>query len=110
MEITLGTLRKLTTNKAHTVGLIRKQEKPFGAERAGLAGVIEGLETCEISVTAHLEIKAPNRRYTLYCLDMRRQTALTKCFAHGPRGVDLSKGAAPTSVEDANESEDVFHE
>jgi hypothetical protein len=27
-----------------------------------------------------------------------------------PRGVDLSKGAAPRSVEDANESEDVFHE
>lgn len=75
MEITLTTLQKLAGNKAPIVGIPRQGEKPFAAERAHLAGLIDGLENCEISLNSHLEIQAPARHYTLYSLDMQRHTA-----------------------------------
>jgi hypothetical protein len=75
MEITLTVLQKLAGNKAPVVGIPRQGEKPFAVERARLAGLIDGLENCEISLNSHLEIQAPVRHYTLYGLDMQRHTA-----------------------------------
>jgi hypothetical protein len=74
MEITLTRLQKLIDGKAPIVGIPRPTEKPFAVERARLAGLVEGLEACEISLNAHLEIKAPARHYKLNSLDMRRWT------------------------------------
>ena len=74
MEITLTTLQKLAGNKAPVVGIPRQGEKPFAVERARLAGLIDGLENCEISLSSHLEIQAHGRRYTLCGLDMQRHT------------------------------------
>ncbi len=72
MEITLARLQKLIDGKAPIVGIPRPTEKPFAVERARLAGLIEGLEACEISLNAHLEIHARARHYKLYGLDMRQ--------------------------------------
>jgi hypothetical protein len=74
MEITLTTLQKLTYKKAPVVGIPRQSEKPFAVERARLAGLIAGLENCEISLNSHLEIQAHLRHYVLYSLDMQRHT------------------------------------
>lgn len=78
MEITLTTLQKLAGNKAPVVGIPRQGEKPFAVERARLAGLIDGLENCDISLNSHLEIQAPARHYTLYSLDMQRHTVAFK--------------------------------
>ena len=72
MEITLARLQKLIDGKAPIVGIPRPTEKPFAVERARLAGLIEGLAACEISLNAHLEIQAQARHYKLYGLDMRQ--------------------------------------
>ena len=72
MEITLARLQKLIDGKAPIVGIPRPTEKPFAVERAKLAGLIEGLEACAISLNAQLEIQAPARHYKLYGLDMRQ--------------------------------------
>ncbi len=74
MEVTLTRIQKLIKQKAPIVGIPRLTEKPFAVERARLAGLIEGLERCEISLNAHLEIHAPARHYMLNGLDMRRWT------------------------------------
>jgi hypothetical protein len=74
MELTLTTLQRLAVRKAPIVGIPRQGEKPFAVERARLAGLIEGLEKCEISLNSHLEIHAPARHYTLYGLDMQRHS------------------------------------
>ncbi len=74
MEIPLARLRKLIESKAPIVGIPRPTEKPFAVGRTRLAGLIEGLEGCEISLNSHLEIQAPARHYKLYSLDMRRWT------------------------------------
>ena len=74
MEITLARLQKLIDGKAPIVGIPRPTEMPFAVERGRLAGLIEGLEACEISLNAHLEIHAPTRHYKLNSLDMRRWT------------------------------------
>ena len=78
MEITLARLQKLVDGKAPIVGIPRPTEKPFAVERARLAGLIEGLERCEIGLNAHLEIQAPARHYKLYSLDMWRWTEAYK--------------------------------
>jgi hypothetical protein len=78
MELTLTTLQRLADKKAPIVGIPRPGEKPFAVERARLAGLIEGLEKCAISLNLHLEIHAPAWHYTLYSLDMRRHTAAFK--------------------------------
>ncbi len=72
MEITLARLQKLIDGKAPIVGIPRPTEKPFAFDRARLAGLIEGLEACEISLNAHLEIQTQARHYKLYGLDMRQ--------------------------------------
>jgi len=72
MEITLARLQKLIEGKAPIVAIPRPSEKPFAVERAKLAGLIEGLAACEISLNAHLEIQAQARHYKLYSLDMRQ--------------------------------------
>ncbi len=72
MEITLARLQKLIDGKAPIVGIPRPTEKPFAVERAKLAELIEGLEVCEISLNAHLEIQANARHYKLCGLDMRQ--------------------------------------
>ncbi len=74
MELTLARLQKLIDRKAPIVGIPRPTEKPFAFERVRLAGLIEGLEACEISFNAHLEIHARARHYILYGLDMRQGT------------------------------------
>src|ERR1017187_1340908 len=78
MEITLARVQKLIDGKAPIVGIPRPTEKPFAVERARLAGLIEGLEACEVSLTVHLEIQAPARHYKLYALDMRQWTSAYK--------------------------------
>ena len=72
MEVSLARLRKMIELKAPIVGIPRPTEKPFAVERAMLAGLIEGLEVCEISLNAHLEIHAQARHYKLHSLDMRQ--------------------------------------
>ncbi|TAM79783.1 MAG: hypothetical protein EPN47_18495 [Acidobacteria bacterium] len=78
METTLTALQKLAGNKAPVVGIPHQGEKPFAVERARLAGLIDGLENCGISLNSHLEIQTPARHYTLYSLDMERHTAAYK--------------------------------
>jgi len=72
MEITLAKLQKLVSGRAPIVGIPRSAEKPFAVERVKLAGLIEGLSACQITLNAHLEIQAPARHYRLYGLDMRQ--------------------------------------
>lgn len=74
MDITLTALQQLAGKKAPVVGIPRQGEKPFAVERATLAGLIEGLGKCEISLNSHLEIQAHFRHYVLYSLDMQRHT------------------------------------
>jgi len=74
MEVTLARLQKLIGGKAPIVGIPRPTEKPFAVERARLCGLIEGLEACEISLNAHLEIHTAARHYKVYSLDMQRWT------------------------------------
>jgi len=74
MEITLARLQRLIDQKAPIVGIPRPTEKPFAFERARLAGLVEGLEACAISLSTHLEIRAQARHYKVYTLDMRRWT------------------------------------
>jgi hypothetical protein len=78
MEITLTTLQTLAGRKPPVVGIPRLGEKPFAVERTRLAGLIEGLASCEISLNSHLEIQAHLRHYVLYSLDMRRHTPAYK--------------------------------
>jgi len=78
MEVTLARLRQLIGEKAPIVGISRPTEKPFAVERARLAGLIEGLEECEISLKAHLEIHTATRHYKLHTLDMQRWTEAYK--------------------------------
>jgi len=72
MEVTLARLQRMIELKAPIVGIPRPTEKPFAFERARLAELIEGLEACEISLNAHLEIQAQGRHYELYSLDMQQ--------------------------------------
>jgi hypothetical protein len=72
MEITLARLQKLIEQKAPIVGIPRPAEKPFAVERARLAGSIQGLEACKISLNTHMEIQGQARHYKLYSLDMRQ--------------------------------------
>jgi hypothetical protein len=83
MEITLSTLQKLVGKKAPIVGIPRPDGQPFAVERATLARLIQGLESCEIKLNAHLEIKGPSRHYKLNSLDMQRQAAFSAPGAAG---------------------------
>jgi hypothetical protein len=74
MEITLERLQKLIDSKSPIIGIPRPTERPFAVERVRLAGLVEGLEACEITLNAHLEIRAQARHYKLNGLDMRRWT------------------------------------
>lgn len=71
MEITLARLQKLVEQKSPIVGIPRPTEKPFAVERARLAGLIEGLQECEVSLNEHLEIQAHARHYKVYSLHLR---------------------------------------
>ena len=105
MEIALTTLRKLAGHKAPVVGIPRQGEKPFVVERARLAGLIEGLENCEISLNSHLEIQAPARRYTLYSLDTHRHTAAYKTLRSWAARQRAKKEAPTLSREERRKSE-----
>jgi hypothetical protein len=107
MEITLTMLQKLAGNKAPVVGIPRQGEKPFAVERARLAGLIDGLENCEISLNSHLEIQAPARRYTLYSLDMQRHTAPFKMLRSWVRR-QRAKREAPKLSRDERRKAELF--
>jgi hypothetical protein len=72
MDVTLARLQRLIDQKAPIVGIPLPTEKPFAVERARLAGRIEGLEACEISLSTHLKIHAQARHYKLYALNISR--------------------------------------
>ena len=105
MEITLTTLHKLAGKKAPVVGIPRQGEKPFAVERARLAGLIGGLENCEVSLNSHLEIQAPARRYTLYSLDMQRRAAAYKMLRSWAARQRARKEAPKLSREERRKSE-----
>ena len=81
MEITHAKLQKLVSRTAPVVGISRPADKPFAVERSRLAGLIDGLDTCQISLNAHLEIQAPARRYKVHSLDVQRSTDAYKLFS-----------------------------
>lgn len=105
MEITLTTLQKLSGNKAPVVGIPRQGEKPFAVERAKLAGLIAGLDDCEISLNSHLEIQAPARRYTLFSLDMQRHTPTFKMLRSWAARQRAKKQAPKLSRDERRKSE-----
>ena len=96
MELTLARLQKLIGGKAPIVGIPRPTEKPFAVERVRLAGLIEGLEGCEISLNSHLEIHAPARHYKLNGLDMRRWTDSYKTLRAWATRQRAKKGGTKT--------------
>ena len=70
-----------------------------------LAGLIEGLEGCEISLNAHLEIHAPARHYKLNGLDMRRWTDSYKTLRAWATRQRAKREAPRLSATDRRKSE-----
>ncbi len=105
MEITLTTLQKLAGKKAPVIGIPRQGEKPFAVERARLAGLIEGLERCEVSLNSHLEIQAHLRHYVLYCLDMQRHTDAFKMLRSWATRQRAKKEAPKLSPDERRKAE-----
>ena len=105
MEITLAELQKLVSRKAPIVGIPRQAEKPFAVERARLAGLIDGLETCQISLNAHLEIQAPARRYKVHSLDMQRWTDAYKALRSWAKRRRVNRESPKLSAADRRKSE-----
>lgn len=105
MEITLARLQKLVSRKAPIVGIPRPAEKPFAVERPRLAGLIEGLGACQISLNAHLEILAPARHYKVYSLDMRRWAEAYKTLQSWAARQRVKREAPKLSVVDRRKAE-----
>ncbi len=105
MEITLKALQKLAGNKAPVVGIPRPGEKAFAVERARLAGLIEGLGKCEISLNSHLEIQAHLRHYVLYCLDIQRHTDPYKMLRSWAARQRVKREAPKLSRDERRQSE-----
>ena len=105
MEVTLARLQKLIGGKAPILGIPRPTEKPFAVERARLAGLLEGLEACEISLNAHLEIHATARHYTVYSLDMQRWTDAYKSLRSWAARQRAKREAPKFSTEERRKSE-----
>jgi len=105
MEITLSTLQKLAGKKAPIVGIPRPDGKPFAVERATLAGVIQGLELCDIKLNAHLEIEGPSRHYKLNSLDMQRQSAFYRMLRAWAARLRVKKAAPKLSREERRKAE-----
>lgn len=105
MEITLSTLQKLAANKAPIVGIPRLDGKPFAVQRTTLAGLIVGLETCEISMSTHLEIQGQRRYYKLVSLNMQRWDASYKMLRAWATRQRVKKAAPKFSREEQRKSE-----
>ena len=105
MEITLAELQKLVSRKAPIVGIPREAEKPFAVERARLAGLIDGLGTCQISLNAHLEIQAPARHYKVHSLDMQRWTDAYKALSSWAKRQRVNRESPKLSAADRRKSE-----
>jgi hypothetical protein len=105
MEISLARLQKLIEQKAPIVGIPRPTEKAFAVERARLAGLIEGLPDCEISLNEHLEIRAQARHYSLYCLDMRQWDSNYKMLRAWAARQRAKREAPKLSATDRRKSE-----
>ncbi len=105
MEIPLSTLQKLVGKKAPIVGIPRPVGKPFAVERATLAGLIQGLESCEIKLNAHLEIEAPSRHYMLKSLDMQRQAAFYRMLRAWAARLRAKRAAPKLSREERRKAD-----
>jgi hypothetical protein len=105
MEITLARLQRLIDQKAPIIGFSRPTEKPFAVERARLAGLIEGLKACEISLGTHLEIHAQARHYKVYALDMQRRTDSYKSLRSWATRQRAKKEGPKLSTVDKRKSE-----
>jgi len=105
MEITLADLQKLVGRTAPIVGIPRPAGKPFAVERSLLAGLIEGLGTCQISLNAHLEIEAPARHYKVLSLDMLRWTDAYKLLSSWAKRQRVKRESPKLSTADRRKSE-----
>ena len=105
MEIALASLQKLVSRKAPIVGIPRQDEKPFAVERSRLAGLIDGLATCQINLNAHLEIQAPARHYKVHSLDMHRWTDAYKLLSSWAKRQRVNRESPKLPAADRRKSE-----